>query len=286
MADHRPPNQRLRDFPTLKDTTPDKTGLSAAAIAAFKLTLTYDRVPILSNLNVSIPKKAFTAIVGPNGCGKSTLLFALGRILRPQTGVILLSGQNIQAMPTFEVAKNLGLLPQSSMAPEDITVKDLVLRGRYPYRRPLRALSSADHNAVQAALEETGLTELADRQVDTLSGGQKQRAWIAMVLAQDPEVLLLDEPTSYLDLAHQVELLRLLRRLCDQSNKTIAVIMHDLNQAVQYADHLIVMKSGRICEAGGPAEVITAELVHEVFDVECSILPDPRNGKPMVLTAV
>ncbi|MEP3299092.1 MAG: ABC transporter ATP-binding protein, partial [Pseudoruegeria sp.] len=256
-----------------------------APLVGQDLVVCYDQETIISDLDISIPKGKFTAIIGPNGCGKSTLLHTLGRVLSPKSGTVLLSGENIRSKPTLEVARTLGLLPQMPIAPSGITVRDLVARGRYPYRKFMRSFSREDENAVQNALGVAGLLKLADRSVDTLSGGQRQRAWIAMVLAQDPEALLLDEPTSYLDIAHQIELLRLLRQLCDQSQKSIVAVLHDLNQASRYADFLFIMKAGRLVAAGKPADVLDREIVLDVFGLDCVVISDPVAGTPMIVPA-
>ncbi|TQV69572.1 ABC transporter ATP-binding protein [Aliiroseovarius halocynthiae] len=265
----------------MEDTSPT----SCAPLAGQDLTVCYDHETIISDLDISIPKSGFTAIIGPNGCGKSTLLHTLGRVLSPKSGTVLLSGENIRSKPTLDVARNLGLLPQMLIAPSGVTVRDLVARGRYPHRKFMRSFTREDEKAVQYALEVAGLQELAERSVDTLSGGQRQRAWIAMVLAQDPETLLLDEPTSYLDIAHQIDLLRLLRRLCDQDQKSIVAVLHDLNQASRYADFLFIMKAGRLIAAGKPADVLDREIARDVFGLDCVVIADPVAGTPMLVPA-
>lgn len=247
------------------------------------LTLSYDRFVVAEDLSVEIPAGTITCIVGANACGKSTLLRALARLLKPKQGAVLLDGQEIHRLPTREVAKRLGILPQSPIAPEGISVADLIGRGRAPHQRWLRQWSPTDDDIVERAMELTGTTALADRPVDALSGGQRQRVWIAMALAQGTPLMLLDEPTTYLDLAHQVEVLDLLVDLNRNEERTIVLVLHDLNQAARYADHLIAMKQGQLVTSGPPAEVLDAELVHEVFGLRCQIIPDPVSATPMVV---
>ncbi|QIS14079.1 ABC transporter ATP-binding protein [Nocardia arthritidis] len=247
------------------------------------LTLAYDGREVVRELNAALPDGGFTAIIGPNGCGKSTLLRGLARLLMPRRGAAYLDGQPIHRLPTRTVARRIGLLPQSPIAPEAITVEDLVWRGRYPHRRLLRAADTADRAAVEAALTSTGLLELRGRPVDELSGGQRQRAWIALALAQQTPLLLLDEPTTYLDLRHQLDVLDLLAHLHRDAGRTVVAVLHDLDQACRYATHLVVLADGRLVAAGEPARIMTAELVEQVFDVPCEIIPDPFTGTPMVV---
>jgi iron complex transport system ATP-binding protein len=221
--------------------------------------------------------------VGPNGCGKSTLLRALGRLMRPTSGQVLLDGREIARTPTREVAKVLGLLPQSPIAPEGLTVGDLVARGRHPHQTWLRQWSREDEAVVAEALAWTDMAELADRRVDELSGGQRQRAWISMALAQGTDLLLLDEPTTYLDLSHQIDVLELVSRLHTERGRTVAVVLHDLNLAARYAQRLVAMKDGRLISSGTPAEVLTEQLLADVFDLEARVIPDPVTGTPMVV---
>lgn len=253
-----------------------------AALRVSDATIGYDRTLISEHLSVEIPDGSFTVIVGPNACGKSTLLRALARLLKPTSGEVLLDGKSIATYRAKEVARRLGLLPQSSIAPDGITVADLVARGRYPHQGALRQWSDADEHAVLEAMAATGTTELAPRLVDELSGGQRQRVWVAMVLAQDTPLLLLDEPTTFLDIAHQFELLELFTDLHLAGN-TLVAVLHDLNQAARYATHLIAMKDGSIVAAGPPADVVTEELVAEVFGLPCRVLPDPVTGTPTVV---
>jgi len=247
------------------------------------ITVGYDDRVIARDLDVSIPDGSFTVIVGPNACGKSTLLRALSRLLKPSRGQVVLDGRSISSIPAKEVARRLGLLPQSSIAPEGITVADLVARGRYPHQTLLRQWSREDEAAVLGALAATGTTGLADRLVDELSGGQRQRVWVAMVLAQETPILLLDEPTTFLDIAHQIELLELCADLNRDRGHTLVAVLHDLNHACRYATHLIAMKDGAIVAEGAPGDVVTAALVEDVFGLPCRIIPDPVTGTPLVV---
>ncbi|MEV6595806.1 ABC transporter ATP-binding protein [Actinoplanes sp. NPDC051346] len=257
---------------------------SASRLSGSDLTLAYDNRVIASGLDVTIPDGSFTVIVGPNACGKSTLLRSLSGLLTPKRGTVVLDGQAIGSYRAKEVARRLGLLPQSATAPEGISVADLVARGRYPHQKLLRQWTPEDENQVAAAMEATGVTELADRAVDELSGGQRQRVWMAMALAQQTDLLLLDEPTTYLDIAYQIDLLDLCADLNEQG-RTLVAVLHDLNHACRYATHLIAMKAGRIVASGDPGAVITAELVEEVYGLPCEVIPDPQTGTPLVVPA-
>lgn len=261
----------------------DSLAPATSRLSGAGLTLAYDARVISENLSVEIPDGGFTVIVGPNACGKSTLLRALGNLLRPSAGQVTLDGGDIQALPTKEVARRLGLLPQTAIAPDGVTVADLVGRGRYPHQSLLRQWSRQDEVAVLEAMERTHVDQLAERHVDELSGGQRQRVWLAMALAQQTRLLLLDEPTTYLDIAHQLDVLELCRDLNEDAGRTIVAVLHDLNQAARYASHLIVMKDGRIVDHGVPEQVVTVDLVHEVFGVRALIHPDPATGTPMVI---
>ncbi|MDF5714664.1 MAG: ABC transporter ATP-binding protein [Rhizonema sp. NSF051] len=245
------------------------------------LNLAYDGKPIINHLNLTIPTNQITALVGPNGCGKSTLLRGLARLLKPQSGTVYLNGSDILRLSTKVVAQQLGILPQGPVAPEGLTVRDLVAQGRYPYQNWWQSWTAEDERAVIQALSTTDLTELAQRSVDTLSGGQRQRAWIAMTLAQDTQILLLDEPTTFLDLAHQVEVLELLWELNQTEGRTIVMVLHDLNQACRYADHVVAMRDGAILASGTPESVMTEEIVQDVFGLACRIVPDPVMGTPL-----
>jgi len=252
-------------------------------LRAQDLTLGYDADDVIGHLDVEIPDGGITVIVGANACGKSTLLRGLARLLKPRTGTVLLDGRSVHEMRSVDVARVLGLLPQTPVAPDGITVADLVGRGRYPHQGWFRQWSAADDVAVTAALETTGTADLADRPLSELSGGQRQRVWIAMALAQETDVLLLDEPTTYLDINHQVELLDLLTDLNRGRGTTIVLVMHDLNLACRYADHVIAMKHGVIVAEGAPADVIDADVVSDVFGLRCEVVPDPVCGTPMVV---
>ncbi|MGF6593292.1 ABC transporter ATP-binding protein [Pseudomonas sp. 2835] len=246
------------------------------------VTLRYDQRTISSDLSIAIPDGSFTVIVGPNACGKSTLLRALSRLLAPAHGRVVLDGKSITALAAKEVARRLGLLPQSATAPEGITVADLVARGRFPHQSFLRQWSAADEQAVNAAMAATQVSALANRVLDELSGGQRQRVWIAMVLAQETPILLLDEPTTFLDIAHQIELLELLSDL-NRQGRTIVAVLHDLNQACRYATHLIAMRDGAVLAQGAPGEIFTEALVQEVFGLPAVIIADPVSGTPLVV---
>ncbi|MFC5725100.1 ABC transporter ATP-binding protein, partial [Streptomyces gamaensis] len=239
-------------------------------------TLAYEQRTIAEGLSVAIPDRSFTVIVGPNACGKSTLLRALSRMLKPAAGRVLLDGQDIASRPAKQVARTLGLLPQSSVAPDGITVADLVARGRYPHQGLLRQWSKEDERVVRESMAATGVDALADRQVDELSGGQRQRVWIAMALAQQTPLLLLDEPTTYLDIAHQIDVLDLCADLHEQQGRTLVAVLHDLNQAARYATHLIAMRDGRVVAEGAPGDIVTAELVEDVFQLKCRVIDDPE----------
>ncbi len=252
-------------------------------LEARDLTLGYGGAPISEHLDVAVPDGSFTVIIGPNACGKSTLLRALSRLLDPQAGSVILDGRDIQDYSSKKVARRLGLLPQSSTSPAGITVRDLVARGRFPHQSLLRQWSAADDDAVASALEATGVSELAHRKVDELSGGQRQRVWISLVLAQQTPLLLLDEPTTFLDITHQLEVLGLCRAL-NQDGYTLVAVLHDLNMAFRYATHLIVMKEGAVVAQGSPREIVTAELIEEVYGISCLCLPDPVTGGPMIVT--
>ncbi|CCN80846.1 Ferric enterobactin transport ATP-binding protein fepC [Vibrio nigripulchritudo SFn27] len=263
-------------------STPTKSNTSFR-LKGENLKLAYENRVICEDLELSIPEGKFTVIVGPNGCGKSTLLRSLCRLLKPVHGQVCLNGKNIQEMPAKELARELGLLPQSSQAPDGIRVVDLIARGRYPHQKLFKQWSPEDQEAVSQAMEDTGVTELAERQVDELSGGQKQRVWIAMVLAQKTPTVLLDEPTTYLDVAHQIELLELFRSLNREKKHTIVAVLHDLNQACRYADHLIAFSGGEIVAQGEPKILIDAALVKKVFGLDSVIIDDPVSHTPMIV---
>jgi iron complex transport system ATP-binding protein len=252
-------------------------------LAAEDLRLAYDDRVVVDGLDLALTDGSFTAIVGPNGCGKSTLLRALGRLLRPAAGRVLLDGRSIARTPTREVARVLGLLPQTPVAPAGLTVADLVARGRHPHQSWLRQWSREDEAVVAEALRWTDMADLGDRPVDELSGGQRQRAWISMALAQETDLLLLDEPTTYLDLSHQIDVLELVARLHAERGRTVVVVLHDLNLAARYAHRLVAMRDGALVASGTPHEVLTEQLLADVFDLEARVVPDPVAGTPMVV---
>jgi iron complex transport system ATP-binding protein len=248
-----------------------------------RLSLDYDERLVIDGLSLTLPPEKITAIVGANASGKSTLLRGLARLLKPRAGAVYLDGKSLAKLPSRVVATQIGILAQSSVAPEGLTVADLVARGRYPYQRWFRQWAPEDEAAVTAALAATRTTELAGRPLDELSGGQRQRAWIAMALAQDTEIMLLDEPTTFLDIAHQIEVLDLLVELNRSKGRTIALVLHDLNHAARYAHHLVAMADGRIVAEGPPVEIVTPSLVRSVFNIDCRVIPDPVAGTPLVI---
>lgn len=252
-------------------------------LSAADLTLGYGDTDVVQQLNVAVPPGQVTVIVGANACGKSTLLRGLARLLTPRGGAVLLDGTSVQQMASIDVAKVIGLLPQSPVAPDGITVADLVGRGRYPHQGWFRRWSAADDEAVGNALQVTATDGLADRTIASLSGGQRQRVWVAMALAQQTDILLLDEPTTFLDINHQIDLLDLLTDLNRSNGTTVVIVLHDLNLAFRYADHVIAMKGGRIVRRGSPSEIVDAALVRDVFGLECVVVADPLGGSPMVV---
>ncbi|WP_047869001.1 ABC transporter ATP-binding protein [Nocardiopsis sp. RV163] len=256
---------------------------TAHSLLVEDLTLGYKDRVVIESLDLTVPPGRITAIVGANACGKSTLLRSMSRLLAPRVGHVLLDGKEVHRLPSKELARTLGLLPQSPIAPEGITVSDLVGRGRHPHQRMLSRWSREDDEAVAEALEATRTVDLADRPVDELSGGQRQRVWIAMALAQRTDLLLLDEPTTFLDVSHQVEVLDLLTDLNRSLGTTIVLVLHDLNLAARYADHLIALASGRLHAAGAPEEVLTPETVHAVFGLRSEVITDPTSGRPLML---
>ena len=255
----------------------------AGRLVARDLTLGYGERTVVEHLDLDVVDRGITAVIGPNGCGKSTLLRALGRLLRPRGGEVLLDGRRIGELPTRDVARALGMLPQSPTAPEGLTVADLVTRGRHPHQSWFRQWSRDDEAVVGEAMAWTGVSELADRAVDTLSGGQRQRAWIAMALAQGTDLLLLDEPTTHLDLAHAVDVLDLVDRLHHDRGRTVVMVLHDLSLAARYADHLVAMRDGRIVAQGPPRDVVTPELLADVFGLHAAVLPDPVSDGVLVV---
>ncbi|MCX5401959.1 ABC transporter ATP-binding protein [Streptomyces sp. NBC_00102] len=261
---------------------PAPTAPERARLAARGVTVGYGGRVVIDDLDVSIPSGVVTTIIGPNGCGKSTLLRTLTRLLRPTSGTVVLDGEDIARLRTRDVAKKLGLLPQAPVAPEGLTVADLVARGRHPHQSWLRQWSSDDAAVVARALALTGVSELADRPVDSLSGGQRQRVWISMTLAQGTDLLLLDEPTTYLDLAHAIDVLDLVDDL-HESGRTVVMVLHDLNLATRYSDNLIVMRDGAILAQGHPREVITTGLLREAFGLRAEVIEDPVGDRPLIV---
>ncbi|MYX27615.1 ATP-binding cassette domain-containing protein [Streptomyces sp. SID8381] len=254
----------------------------SARLSARDITLRYGDRVVATRLSLDIPDGAFTAVVGPNACGKSTLLRSLVRLLRPAEGRVELDGREVGTYPSKELARQVGFLPQDPLAPEDVKVRQLVARGRYPHQSLLKLWSERDEDAVTGAMAAAGVTDLADRPVQELSGGQRQRVWIAMALAQETPYLLLDEPTSFLDITHQYQLLCLLAELRDQG-RTVIAVLHDINQACRFADHLVAMRDGRVVAEGRPADIVDAALIKDVFDLPSVIVPDPVTATPMVV---
>lgn len=259
------------------------TTSARSRLVAEDLTLGYGDRIIVENLDLDVHTGVITTVIGPNGCGKSTLLRSLGRLLKPKSGKVVLDGKAISSMRTKDVARVLGMLPQAPTAPEGLTVGDLVSRGRHPHQSWIRQWSSDDESEVANALELTGVGDLADRPVDELSGGQRQRAWISMALAQGTDILLLDEPTTYLDLAHSVEVLDLVDRLHEEMGRTVIMVLHDLNLAVRYSDQLIVMSQGKIVESGRPQDVISEKLLRDVFGLDATVIEDPVSDRPLIV---
>jgi len=247
------------------------------------LTLGYGKKTVARDLHVTIPEGHFTAIIGPNGCGKSTLLRTLSRLMTPLQGSVWLDGEEIQRFKSKEVARRIGLLAQNATTPGDITVQELVARGRYPHQPLFTRWRKEDEEAVTRAMQATGITDLAQQSVDTLSGGQRQRAWIAMVLAQETAIMLLDEPTTWLDISHQIDLLELLSELNRSRDYTLAAVLHDLNQACRYATHLIALRDGKIVAEGAPKAIVTPDLIERIYGMRCMIIEDPVAGTPLVV---
>ncbi|MGY4690609.1 ABC transporter ATP-binding protein [Salibacterium sp. K-3] len=248
------------------------------------IAVAYNDHTIIDDMNIEVPEGVITSIIGPNGCGKSTLLKAMSRIMKPSGGAVYLNGRNIHEMKTKDVAKEMAILAQSPDIPQTLTVSQLVSFGRYPHRRGAGRMTAADKEAVEKAIVDTGMIEYKDRTLDALSGGQRQRAWIAMALAQETEVMLLDEPTTYLDMAHQLEVLELLESLNKQEERTIVMVLHDLNHAARFSDHLIAMRDGDAKHIGHPSEVISKPVLRKVFGIDAHVVTDPRTGKPLCMT--
>ncbi|MBM0261363.1 ATP-binding cassette domain-containing protein [Corynebacterium macginleyi] len=256
---------------------------TAGGVVASSITVGYGQRTIIRDLSATFPAGKITTIVGPNGCGKSTLLRAMSGLLNLATGNISVNGNNISDMKRKDVARILGVLPQSPVAPEGLLVSDLVARGRHPHQAWFRQWSATDEDAVHAALKQTGSADLANRTLDELSGGQRQRVWISMVLAQNTDILFLDEPTTYLDLATSVDILELVDSLRQKLGRTVVMVLHDLNLAVRYSDYLVVMKEGQVIASGTPGEVITAERLQQAFDLRARVIEDPETGDPLIV---
>ncbi|WP_327350961.1 ABC transporter ATP-binding protein [Streptomyces sp. NBC_01304] len=273
---------------TSKQLIPEQDAAPEAAaqpneLSTHGLDLRYGDRVVVGGLDLVLPGGKVTAIVGPNACGKSTLLRGLTRLLAPAGGTVALDGTDIHRLSARSLARRMGLLPQQPVTPEAITVEALVRLGRYPHQRLLSPWSATDQAAVEAALARTGTAALREQPVDQLSGGQRQRAWIALALAQDTDLLLLDEPTTFLDLRHQLDVLDLVAELHSEAGRTVVMVLHDLGQAARYADHLVVLKDGELAAAGAPQDVLDAALVKSVFDVDCRVIPDPETGTPLVV---
>lgn len=247
------------------------------------LNISYGERMIVEDLNISIPQGKITALVGANGSGKSTVLKTMARILQPKSGTVLLNGKSIHKQSTREVAKQLAILPQNPTAPDGLTVYELVSYGRFPHQKGFGSLKAEDRKVIEWAIEATGMSEFADRTLEQLSGGQRQRAWIAMALAQETQILFLDEPTTFLDMAHQLEVLQLLEQLNAESGCTIVMVVHDLNHAARYAHHMIAIKNGKAVAEGSPETVVTSTVLRDVFGIEADIFIDPRSGVPLCL---
>ncbi len=249
-----------------------------------ELSIAYDENVIVENLNLSIPKGKVTSIIGPNGCGKSTILKTIGRIQKKKSGMVYLDGEDIFNLPTKTIAKKMAILPQTPTAPNGLTVKELVSYGRFPHQKGFGKLTEKDNEIIDWAMEVTKLGEYQYREIDSLSGGQRQRVWIAMALAQQTELILLDEPTTYLDMAHQLEILELLNELNEKEACTIVMVLHDLNLAARFSDFMVAVKQGQIKATGTPEEVITKECLQEVFQIEATIINEPKSNRPVCLT--
>lgn len=257
----------------------------ASALLTEGVSIGYGRTIVVDRLDLAIPRGAFTVLLGPNGSGKSTILRSLAGLLWPRHGTVVLDGFSIATLSSKELARRIGVLSQGPSAPEGLTVRDLVEQGRYPHRSLFGRWTPRDSEACAEAMKLTGTDVFRDRPLDSLSGGERQRAWIAMSLAQQTDILLLDEPTTFLDLAHQLEILDLIADLVNERGKTVVAVLHDLNQAARYADHMVLLKKGDVIATGHPAEVMTATAIADVFGVTSSIISDPVTGTPMCVPA-
>ncbi|ELC8442373.1 ABC transporter ATP-binding protein [Clostridium perfringens] len=253
-------------------------------ITTDNLNISYGSIDIVKDLNLKIPKGKITTIIGSNGCGKSTVLKTIARILTPKSGEIYINEKSIKEQSSKELAKTMAVLPQSPQAPNGLTVEELIAYGRFPHQKGFGKLKKEDKEIIEWALEATGLIEFRERDIEDLSGGQRQRAWIAMALAQQTDILILDEPTTYLDLAHQLEILNLLKELNEKQGTTIVMVIHELNNAARFADYMIGMKSGKIACEGTAYEVMTKDNLKELFNIDAEIIQDPRNNRPVCVT--
>ncbi|SDJ30719.1 ABC transporter ATP-binding protein [Natribacillus halophilus] len=253
-------------------------------LEANHLSIRYEKEAIVDDLTIHIPEGKITTIIGPNGCGKSTILKTLARVMKASNGAVYLDGKSIHTQPTKQIAQKMAVLPQAPEAPSGLKVRELVAYGRHPHQKGFATLRKQDHDIIALALEQTGLKALAERSLETLSGGQRQRVWIAMALAQQTDLLLLDEPTTYLDLAHQLEVLQVLQHLNEQQGRTIVLVVHDINHAARFADHMVALREGAIVQAGAPEEVMCAQVLRDVFHIHADVVSDPRSGKPVCLS--
>lgn len=252
-------------------------------LEAVNLEAGYDKKRVVDHVQLTIPEHKISVIIGANGCGKSTLLKTMSRLIKPMHGEVLLNGVKLEEIRSKKLARQLGLLPQSPIVPEGIKVTDLVSRGRFPYRKIMRSMTKEDFDAVEEALDMMGVRELADRSVDELSGGQRQRVWIALALAQQTDILLLDEPTTFLDISYQVEILDLLTDLNRRRKTTIVMVLHDINLSARYADYLFAMKDGKLVKEGTPKEIVTPQLIKEIYGMDCLVVNDPVSNTPYIL---
>ncbi|MDW5522704.1 ABC transporter ATP-binding protein [Carnobacterium maltaromaticum] len=255
-----------------------------ATIETKELSIAYEKKLIVEKLNLTIPTGKITSIIGANGCGKSTVIKTIGRVLKQKMGSVYLNGEDIQKLPTKEIAQQMAVLPQEQQAPSGMTVEELVIYGRFPHQKGFGKLTTYDKEIVAKAIQQTKLTEYKNREVDSLSGGQRQKVWIAMALAQETELILLDEPTTYLDLAHQLEILELLEQLNQKEQRTIVMVLHDINLAARFSDFMVAINGGTIIEKGSPKEVMTTEILKKTFQIDALITEDPRTKKPLCLT--